>query len=61
MKILSLIILILDIIAVIKIIQSGAEMIEKVLWILLVIVLPLVGLLIWALLGPGSPAKGERR
>lgn len=60
MKIISLIILILDIIAVIKILQSGAEVVEKALWILLVVILPLVGLVIWALLGPGSPAKGSR-
>ncbi|MAO59895.1 PLDc N-terminal domain-containing protein [Alloalcanivorax profundimaris] len=56
-KILGLIILVLDILAIIKIVQSGASTGEKVLWVLLVVVLPLLGLIIWALLGPGSPVK----
>ncbi len=56
-KILGLIILVLDILAVIKIIQSGAGTGEKVLWVILVLVLPVIGLVIWALLGPGSPVK----
>lgn len=56
-KLVGLVILVLDILAIIKIIQSGASTGEKVLWVLLVLVLPLVGLIIWALMGPGSPVK----
>ncbi|MCH2558728.1 MAG: PLDc N-terminal domain-containing protein [Alcanivorax sp.] len=56
-KIISLIILVLDILAIIKIVQSGASTGEKILWVILVLVLPVVGLIIWALLGPGGPAK----
>ena len=56
-KLIGLVILVLDILAIIKIIQSGAGTGEKVLWVLLVLVLPLVGLIIWALMGPGSPVK----
>ncbi|MTI52898.1 MAG: hypothetical protein FH757_14845 [Alcanivorax sp.] len=56
-KILGLIILVLDILAIVKIIQSGASTGEKVLWVILVLVLPVIGLVIWALLGPGSPVK----
>tara|TARA_A100001391_G_scaffold6748_2_gene4348 strand:- start:20276 stop:20455 length:180 start_codon:yes stop_codon:yes gene_type:complete len=56
-KILSLIILVLDILAIIKIVQSGASTGEKILWVILVLVLPVVGLILWALLGPGGPAK----
>jgi len=56
-SILGLIILVLDILAIIKIVQSGAATGEKVLWVILVLVLPVVGLVIWALLGPGSPVK----
>ena len=56
-KILGLIILVLDILAIIKIVQSGASTGEKVLWVILVLVLPVIGLVIWALLGPGSPVK----
>lgn len=56
-KILGLIILVLDILAIIKIVQSGASTGEKILWVVLVLVLPVIGLVIWALLGPGSPVK----
>ncbi len=56
-KILGLIILVLDILAIIKIVQSGASTGEKILWVILGLVLPVIGLVIWALLGPGSPVK----
>lgn len=50
--ILGLIVLILDIWAIVKIVQSGASTGAKVLWILLIILLPVLGLIIWLLLGP---------
>jgi len=45
-------VLALDIWAIINIIQCGATNGTKVLWILLVAVLPVAGLLLWLLLGP---------
>ncbi|HET6493566.1 MAG TPA: PLDc N-terminal domain-containing protein [Burkholderiales bacterium] len=48
----GLLILIADIWAIVNIAQSGATTGHKVLWIVLVVVLPLVGLIIWLLLGP---------
>ncbi|MDX1805353.1 MAG: PLDc N-terminal domain-containing protein [Alcanivorax sp.] len=57
MKILSLLQLALAIYAIVMIIQSNAETVHKVLWVLLVLVVPLVGVIIWALMGPGSPVK----
>lgn len=48
----GLIIFILDVWAIINIVQSSAATGHKVLWILLVLLLPLVGLIIWGLLGP---------
>lgn len=50
--ILGLIILILDIYAIVKIVTSGASLLAKILWSLLVLVLPLIGLIIWWLAGP---------
>jgi hypothetical protein len=50
----GLIILIADIYAIVMIVQSSAKSIEKLLWALVVILLPLVGLIIWYLLGPGK-------
>lgn len=45
------IILALDIWAIISVIQSHRSTGSKVLWILLILVLPVVGLLIWFLVG----------
>jgi hypothetical protein len=49
---LSLLILAGDVWAVINIFQSGASNEKKALWIVLVVVLPVVGLVLWYFLGP---------
>ena len=46
------ILLALNIWALISIIGSGASTGKKVLWVLLVLILPLVGFLIWIFIGP---------
>lgn len=51
--ILGFLILAADIYAVIKIWQSGASDGAKALWIAVVVVLPVLGLIIWFLFGPG--------
>lgn len=43
--------------AVIQIFNSSASGSNKLLWIVIVAVLPLVGIIAWFLLGPGSPRK----
>lgn len=48
----GLILLVLDIWALVSIISSSATTGRKVLWSLLVIVLPLVGFILWLFLGP---------
>lgn len=48
----GLVILALDIWAIVSIVQSSASTGKKVLWILLVLILPVVGLILWFLLGP---------
>lgn len=50
--ILGFLILVLDIWAVLQIVQSSASNGAKALWIAIVVVLPLLGLIIWYLLGP---------
>lgn len=47
----GLIILILDIIAIVEILQSGRAVGEKLLWILLILILPLIGVLLYFLIG----------
>lgn len=50
----GLIILALDIWAIVSIIGSSASTGRKVLWTLLVLILPVVGFLIWLIAGPRS-------
>ena len=49
---LGLIHLIIVIYALVKIVQSGASTGAKVLWIVVVLVLPILGLILWLLFGP---------
>jgi len=48
----GLLILIADVWAIVNIAQSSASTGKKVLWIVLVLLLPVVGLILWLLLGP---------
>ena len=41
--------------AILKIIKSSASDGNKALWIAIVVVLPLIGLILWYLMGPGKP------
>lgn len=52
--ILGLLVLIADIWAIVNVVQSGAATGSKVLWIVLVLVLPVIGLILWLLFGPRS-------
>lgn len=49
---LGLVILVLDVWGIIKVIQSSAGTGTKVLWVVLIMVLPVIGLLLWILAGP---------
>jgi len=53
----GLIILALDVYAILKIVQSSAETLSKAIWIVVVLVLPVLGLIVWYLFGPGG-SKG---
>ena len=48
----GLLILIADIYAVVKTLQSNASTGSKVLWIAIVVLLPIAGLIAWFLFGP---------
>lgn len=50
----GLIVLALDIWAIVSIVGSGVSTGKKVLWTLLVLVLPVLGFIIWLLAGPRS-------
>jgi hypothetical protein len=53
--------LLLVIWALIGILQSGAPPVEKLIWVLIILIIPLVGFLLWYLMGPGSKAFPLRR
>ena len=55
-SLLGLIILVLDIIAIVSILKSSADTGTKLLWIILVILLPVVGMILYFLMGPGRKA-----
>ena len=50
----GLLVLILDVWAVVNVFQSTASTGAKVAWIVLIILLPVIGLLIWVFAGPRS-------
>ena len=51
-SLLGLLILAADIWAIVTVVQSSASTGKKVLWILLILILPVIGLILWFLLGP---------
>ena len=52
----GLLILIADIYAIVKTVQSGSETGAKVLWVVIILLLPLIGVILWFLMGPkGGP------
>lgn len=51
---LGLIIFVLDVYAIIKILGSSASTMMKIVWVLVVALLPVVGLIIWFVAGPKS-------
>ena len=48
-----LVVTILDIIAIVSILKSSADSGTKLLWIVLVILLPVIGMVLYFLMGPG--------
>ena len=52
----GILVLIGDIWALINILQSSAANDKKILWVIVVVLLPLIGLILWFFLGP----KGGR-
>ena len=50
----GLLILIADVYAIVKTLQSSAETATKVIWVVVILVLPLLGVILWFLFGPKS-------
>ena len=50
----GLIILVLDIICIMQVVQSSMDSTKKLLWILIILLLPLLGPILWLLIGRGG-------
>jgi Phospholipase_D-nuclease N-terminal len=48
----GLVVLVADVWAIVNVFQSGADTGKKVLWTVLVIILPVLGFILWYFLGP---------
>jgi hypothetical protein len=48
----GILVLIADVYAILQIAQSSASTAKKTLWIVLVLLLPLLGFILWYLMGP---------
>ena len=48
----GLLVLIADVWAIVSVVQSAASTGKKVLWIVVILLLPVLGLILWFLLGP---------
>jgi hypothetical protein len=53
-SLLGIFILILDVWVIINVMQSNATAGAKAFWIILVLLLPIIGIVLWFLLGPRS-------
>lgn len=52
-SIIGLLILIGDIYGIVMTLQSKAKTDSKIIWVLLIFFLPLLGMILWFLMGPG--------
>jgi hypothetical protein len=53
----GLIVLIADVWSIVNVFQSSADTGKKVLWTVLVIILPVLGFVLWYFLGPKTAGK----
>lgn len=43
--------------AALQIFNSSVDTVKKIIWVLIVAIFPLVGLIVWFFIGPGTPKK----
>jgi hypothetical protein len=48
----GILILIADIFAILNILQSGADNFKKAVWVVVILVLPVLGVILWYFFGP---------
>jgi hypothetical protein len=54
--IIGLLVLIADIYAIVQVVQSSADGVNKLIWVLIILLLPIFGVVAWYFAGPGGKA-----
>ena len=54
----GLIVLVLDIWAIISVIGSGLDPVMKLVWVILILALPIIGMVLWFVLGQPKASSG---
>ena len=54
--IIGLLVLIADVYAIVQVVQSSADGVKKLIWVLIIFLLPIVGVVAWYFAGPGGKA-----
>ena len=57
----AFIILVADIWAIVSVFQSAATTGKKVFWVVLILILPVIGFVLWLLAGPLTPSETGSR
>jgi hypothetical protein len=52
-RLLAILVFVLDVIAVVSVLKSSADGPTKLIWIILIILLPFLGMILYFLMGPG--------
>ena len=53
-SIIGLLVLIADIYVIVQILQSSVDQTKKIIWVLIVLLLPMFGVVAWYFAGPGN-------
>lgn len=54
---LGILILILDIWAIVNVIASNNGVLSKIIWVVIILLLPILGFILWLILGPKSKRR----
>ena len=60
MLLVGLVVLVLDIAAVVSLLKTSADSATKILWLLVIVFLPVLGTILYFLMGPGRAARPEK-
>lgn len=53
----GILVLIADIWAILNVLQSGADNLKKAIWVVIILILPVAGVILWFFLGPRGSGR----